>query len=62
MDLLLHLVGLLLGVFDHLDGLVPLLLIDHFGLEDVFLLDMHPPFNSVSLGLIVLWADLVTLE
>ena len=61
MDLLLHLIGLLLRVLYHLDSLVPLLLVDHFSLEDVFLLHMHPPFNPVSLRLIVVGRDFVTL-
>ena len=62
MDLLLGLICLLLGVLDHLDSLVPLLLIYHFGLEDVLLLHMHPPLDSVSLGLIVIRRELVALE
>ena len=51
-DFLPHLIHILLRFFDHLDSLVPLLLVNHFGLLNVFFLNCDPSVNFVFFLLI----------
>ena len=46
---------ILLGVFDHLDGLVPFLLEVALRLLDLLSLNLDPPVNSLVLGLESPW-------